>query len=86
MVSEAEISRLNVTTDTGNGSYDEILAISQTAVNKGFENLFNVYPELQTMSYHDNSIGSINATLLPPKIVIPAVNGTNTKTVYFQLA
>jgi hypothetical protein len=63
-----------VTTSTGNGAYDQICAFSQTLINNGFQELYKVSSDLQKMYSLDSDVGKIDATLLPPEVIIPGAD------------
>ena len=76
-------SRLNLSTMTGNyGRWDQVLGMSQGAINKQFEQLHKIHPELTKIYGSLDGIGRIDAELLPMRIMIPAgdkiVNVTET--------
>ncbi|KAL7952482.1 hypothetical protein V8C34DRAFT_299221 [Trichoderma compactum] len=79
-------SRLWLQTKTQSGqTWDQVLGVSQRVINKNFEQLFNLYPEMADM-YNANNAGMIDARLLAPKIIIPGGNSSANKSlVYFQL-
>ena len=79
-------SRLWLQTKTQSGhNWDQVLGLSQRVINKNFEQLFAMYPEMADM-YNSNDIGMIDAKLLAPKIIIPGGNtSANKSLVYFQL-
>ncbi|KAF3909991.1 hypothetical protein ABW20_dc0110567 [Dactylellina cionopaga] len=82
----ADIDRLGVTTGTGNGHFDQVVAFSQAIINENFKNMFKLYPELQSFVYTQAGIGKFKAEFLEPQIVIPASeDGTNWQNLYFQL-
>lgn len=79
-------SRLQITTQTKNGHWDQVIAMSQTMINQGFANLFKVHPELSTIYDTDPDIGTIDAILDAPTVLIPTGdNGMASNRVYFQL-
>lgn len=79
-------SRLWLQTKTQSGqTWDQVLGVSQRVINKNFEQLFELYPEMADM-YNANNAGMIDARLLAPKIIIPGGNSSANKSlVYFQL-
>lgn len=79
-------NRLLVTTRTPNGQWDQVIAMSQTMINDGFKNLFQVHPELEIMYDTSPEIGTIDAVLHPPTVLIPGGNqAVASNKIYYQL-
>jgi len=74
-------------TRTSNGEWDQILALSQGIINQQFEALYNCYPEMSTMYTSIDDIGSLDAKLLAPRILIPNETsaGGGLNHVYFDI-
>ncbi|KAH7255065.1 hypothetical protein B0J15DRAFT_396499 [Fusarium solani] len=78
-------SRYMLQTRTNTQPWDQVTGVSQDIVNKNFENLFRIYPQMSSMDAM-SSRGRIVAKLEPPKILIPAgTYGSNTSEVLFLL-
>lgn len=70
------LSRHNLSTRTKDHQHwDQVIGVSQGAINKQFEQLHKVHPELTKIYGSIDGIGRIDAELLPMRIMIPA--GTN---------
>lgn len=79
-------SRYEVTTRTGNGQFDQVVALSQGIINENFKKLYDDHDELKTYYFSEKGIGKIDAKLLAPKILIPSGSkATNYTNVLFQI-
>ncbi|UKZ83880.1 hypothetical protein TrVFT333_011694 [Trichoderma virens FT-333] len=69
------VSRLETTTRTDDGAYDQVLAVSQGLINDHFEALFDLYKgELSKLYFKDPAIGTFEGTLQAPKVLIPGAD------------
>lgn len=80
-------SRKYLQTRTSNGQWDQILALSQDIINKQFDTMFAQHPEMANMYTSIDDIGSLDAELLAPRILIPneMAAGGGLNHVYFDI-
>lgn len=79
-------NRLLTTTQTRNGYWDQIVPMSQTMINRGFDSLYKVHPKLATMYDTQKGVGTIDAKLAAPTVLIPVGDGgVASNRVFFQL-
>ncbi|EPS35281.1 hypothetical protein H072_11352 [Dactylellina haptotyla CBS 200.50] len=76
-------SRLEATTRTGKGYYDQVLALSEKIINDSFQNLYSRYPDLGKLYMNDPYIGSCEIELDAPTIKIPSNAGLNFSKLFF---
>lgn len=83
-------SRLKVTTDTQDGYFDQVLAMSSHVINDGWTQLWNTYKDtdgkyaLKRIDIDEDDFGSIHADILPCKIQFIGDNTTGVG-VYFYI-
>ncbi|RHZ63618.1 uncharacterized protein CDV56_108632 [Aspergillus thermomutatus] len=79
-------SRHNVDLHTGSKSYDEAVAFTERIINKNFEQLFTLYPQMKKVKRTKYGQPTIDAVLHPSQIIIPTDSATyGTNTVLYQL-
>lgn len=80
-------SRQWLQTKTQSGhNWDQVLGVSQRIVNRNFQRLFELYPEMSEMYNTNDTTGMIDAKLLSPQILIPGGNSSVGRSeVLFQL-
>jgi hypothetical protein len=80
-------SRLWLQTKTASGHYwDQVIGVSQGCMNKNFEQLFVLYPEMKQMYNSDDNAGTIDATLSGVQILIPGGDSSVSRSeVLFQI-
>ncbi|KAF3916601.1 hypothetical protein ABW20_dc0103450 [Dactylellina cionopaga] len=76
-------SRLEATTRTGKGHYDQVLALSEVIINESFQNLYSRYPGLTRLYLNDPIIGGCELELDAPSIIIPSNSGLNFSKIIF---
>lgn len=67
-------SRLDTTTRTDNGSYDQVVALSQGLINDNFQKLYDLYPQLRNFEFSDKIVGDFKGELLAPQILVPGAD------------
>lgn len=78
--------RLDLCCDTaGNEYYDTIVGMSQSVINKNFEDLFRLYPNMATLSADPPEHGVLFAKMLAPRIMLKCDVDGNVNTVLYQL-
>ncbi|KAF4437659.1 hypothetical protein F53441_12994 [Fusarium austroafricanum] len=78
-------SRLGVRLGDNESQYDEIVAFTQQAINKNFEALVDLYPILKKITFDDSFVGSIEANILAPQVIIPTDNSSKINDVLFHI-
>lgn len=79
-------SRFETTTRTGDGAFDQIIALSQGIINENFQKLYVMYSELHEVHFKEPGIGTLDGTLLAPQVLIPSgENASNYSRVLFLL-
>jgi hypothetical protein len=64
-------NHFGVSTRTGNGMWDQVVAMSQQLINDGFQNLFEVSPDLKKIYRMESDSGKIDATFHAPDVIVP---------------
>jgi hypothetical protein len=79
-------SRLRLTCRTANGTYDQVLGLSEDIINYNFDKLWEINEKLQKFYDSVNGVGSIQMELDAPRIMIPSGSiGQNFQNVWFQV-
>lgn len=64
-------SRIDTSTRTDNGAYDQVIALSQGLINENFQKLYDLYPELKEFKAGNEDVGIFTGKLLAPRVLIP---------------
>ncbi|KAE8309261.1 hypothetical protein BDV41DRAFT_580693 [Aspergillus transmontanensis] len=64
-------SRIDTSTRTDNGAYDQVIALSQGLINENFQKLYDLYPELRDFKAGNEDVGIFTGKLLAPRVLIP---------------
>ena len=64
------VLRLKTSTATAHSYYDQVVAVSQKIVNDAFDGLYDVYPDFKIMKFNKKRIGTIDAELLSPRLLL----------------
>ncbi|KAL7928242.1 hypothetical protein V8C35DRAFT_318600 [Trichoderma chlorosporum] len=71
------VLRLKTSCTTAFSHYDQVVAISQEIINKGFEGLYAENQDLAQVHYSSKRYGSINGNLYSPRVLLGGREGTN---------